>query len=255
LDLLNDLLPGLTPLTALMAAGVCFIAAALGGMSGFGSGLIITLFITPIIGPKAVIPVISVMMLINNASRAWFFRSALEPKRILLIAGTAVPAAALGALLYVRLDSGAVQGILGAILIAAVPLRRWMAGRKVEPNRATVVAVSGAYGFLSSIIVGAGMLVIPILMGFGLVGPALLATDAAIAVIVNFGKIIFFGTLDALSLSLFIIAVVMGLCTIPGTWVAAWIVKRTDIRIHTLFIEILIVFGGASLIYGSLTGG
>lgn len=254
MDLLNDLLPGLSPLTALMALGVCFVAAALGGMSGFGSGLIITLFITPIIGPKAVIPVISVMMLINNASRAWFFRSDLEPKRILLIAGTAVPAAALGALLYVRMDSGLVQGILGVILIAAVPLRRWMAGRSVVPNRATVVAVSGAYGFLSSIIVGAGMLVIPILMGFGLAGPALLATDAAIAVIVNFGKIIFFGTLDALSLSLFTIAIIMGLATIPGTWVAAWIVKRTDIRIHTLFIEVLIVIGGASLIYGSLAG-
>jgi hypothetical protein len=42
--------------------------------------------------------------------------------------------------------------------------------------------------------------------------------------------------------------------TIPGTWVAAWIVKRTDIHIHTFPIEALIVIGGASLIYGSLTG-
>lgn len=254
MEFLDNLLPGLTPLTVLMAVGVCFVAAALGGMSGFGSGLIITLFITPIIGPKAVIPVISVMMLINNASRAWFFRSHLEPKRILLIAGTAVPASAIGALLYVRLDSDMVQGILGAILMGSVPLRRWMTGRMMEPNRPTVVAVSGAYGFLSSVIVGAGILVIPILMGFGLAGPALLATDAAIAVIVNFGKIIFFGTLDALSLSLFVVAFAMGLCTIPGAWVAAWIVKRTDIRIHTLFIEVLIVVGGASLIYGSLSG-
>ena len=128
-----------------------------------------------------------------------------------------------------------------------------LAGRMMEPGKVTVVAISGTFGFLSSIIVGAGMLVIPILMGFGLAGPALLATDAAIAVIVNFGKIIFFGTLDALTPSLFIMAVVMGLFTIPGTWVAAWIVRRTDIRIHTLFIEALIVVGGASLIYGSLT--
>jgi hypothetical protein len=87
---------------------------------------------------------------------------------------------------------------------------------------------------------------------FGLAGPALLATDAAIAVIVNFGKIIFFGSLDALSLSLFVVAVAMGLCTIPGTYVAAWIVKRTDIRIHTIFVEALIFIGGGSFIYGSL---
>src|SRR3546814_17923226 len=109
----------------------------------------------------------------------------------------------------------------------------------MEPSRPTVIAVSGAFGFLSSIIVGAGLLVLPILMGFGLAGPALLATDAAIAVIVNFAKVIFFGGLDALTPSLFLIALAMGLCTIPGTWVAAWIVKRTDIRVHTLFVEAL----------------
>jgi uncharacterized membrane protein YfcA len=254
LDFLDQLLPGLTPLTVVMGFGVCFIAAALGGMSGVGSGMIITLFITPIIGPKAVVPVISVLMLINNGSRAWFYREAMEPKRIALIAGTAVPASALGALLYVRMESDLIQGLLGVILIASVPLRRWFTGRKVEPSKATVIAVSGAFGFLSSVIVGAGMLVLPILMGFGLAGPALLATDAAIAVIVNFFKIIFFGSLDALTPSLFFIAFVMGLCTIPGTWVAAWIIKRTDIRIHTLFVEALIVIGGASFIYSSLFG-
>jgi len=255
LTFLDQLLPGLTPLTVLLAVVVCFLAAALGGMSGVGAGMIITLFITPIIGPKNVIPVISVLMLINNGSRAWFYREYMQPKRIALIAGTAVPASALGALLYVRLESDLIQGLLGAILIASVPLRRWFTGRMVEPNEATVIAVSGTFGFLSSIIVGAGLLVLPILMGFGLAGPALLATDAAIAVIVNFAKIIFFGSLDALTPSLFMVALLMGLCTIPGTWVAAWIVKRTDIRIHTLFVEALIVIGGASFIYGSLTAG
>lgn len=253
METLDALLPGLTPLTVLLAVVVCFAAAALGGMSGVGSGMIITLFITPIIGPKAVVPVISVLMLINNASRAWFYREYIQPRRIALIAGTAVPASALGALLYVRMDSDLIQGILGAILIASVPLRRWTAGRMMEPSRTTVIAVSGAFGFLSSVIVGAGMLVLPILMGFGLAGPALLATDGAIAVIVNLAKIIFFGSLDALTLPLFVIAFIMGLCTIPGTWVAAWIVKRTDVRIHTLFVEALIVVGGASFIYGSLT--
>src|SRR3546814_17821737 len=100
-------------------------------------------------------------MLINNASRAWFFREHLQPKRIALIAGTAVPASALGALLYVRMDSDLVQGLLGIILIASVPLRRWGAGRMAEPTQPKVIAVSGAYGFLSTIIVGAGLLVIP----------------------------------------------------------------------------------------------
>lgn len=245
-------LASLDPWTMAAGVGVCFLAAMLGSVAGMGAGLIVTLFITPIIGAKAVVPVISVLMLINNASRAWFYREGLQLQKVGLIAGVAVPMSALGALVYVRLEGILVQVLLGVMLIASIPIRRWMAGREIEPSRGQIVAVSGIFGFLSSVIVGAGILVIPILMGLGLVGPALLATDAAIAVLVNIAKVIFFGSLDALSLQLFLLAVAMGLCTIPGTWAGAWLVRRTSIRVHTAIIEALIVVGGASLIWGAI---
>ncbi len=44
----------------------------------------------------------------------------------------------------------------------------------------------------------------------------------------------------------------MGLCTIPGTWIAAWIVRRTDIRIHTLLMEALVVLGGTAILADAL---
>lgn len=243
----------LEPVTLAAVIAVCFAAGLIGSVSGFGSGLLVTLFITPIIGAKAVIPVISVLMLINNASRVWFFRKHLRRDRVLAVAGPAIPAAALGALLYVRLEGDVVQGVLGVVLIGSVPLRRWMAGRRMAPSRAAVVGVSGTYGFLSSIIVGAGMLVIPMLMGLGLAGPALIATDAAIAVLVNFSKVVFFGRLDALTVQLFLLAAAMGLCTVPGAWAGAWLVKRTDIRLHTTLIEALVVAGGAAFLWGSVS--
>ncbi|MGI9511001.1 MAG: sulfite exporter TauE/SafE family protein, partial [Geminicoccaceae bacterium] len=64
-------LVSLAPSTMAWGVVVCFLAAMLGSVSGMGAGMIVTLFITPIIGAKAVIPVISVLMLINNASRVW----------------------------------------------------------------------------------------------------------------------------------------------------------------------------------------
>lgn len=245
-------LSSLDPLTMVVGVAVCFVAAVLGSMSGMGAGMIVTLFITPIIGAKAVIPVISVLMLINNASRVWFYRDGLQLARVGLIAGVAVPMSALGALVYVRLDGALVQILLGLMLIASIPVRRWIEGRDLIPSKTQIVAVSGAFGFLSSVIVGAGMLVIPMLMGLGLTGPALLATDGAIAVLVNVAKVIFFGSLDVLSLQLFLLATVMGLCTIPGTWAGAWLVRRTSIKLHTAFIEALIIIGGASLIWGAV---
>ena len=44
--------------TAMAGMAVCFFAGILGGMSGYGAGLLVTLFIAPIIGPKALMPVI-----------------------------------------------------------------------------------------------------------------------------------------------------------------------------------------------------
>jgi len=246
-------LASFAPTTIVAGVAVCFVAAMLGSVSGMGAGMIVTLFITPIIGAKAVIPVVSVLMLINNASRVWFYRDGLELRRVGLIAGVAVPMSALGALVYIRLEGAVIQVLLGLVLISSIPIRRWIEGQKIVPSKPQIVAVSGLFGFLSSVIVGAGMLVIPLLMGLGLTGPALLATDGAIAVLVNLAKVIFFGSLDVLSLQLFLLAVVMGLCTVPGTWAGAWIVRRTSIRLHTAFIEALIVIGGASLIFGAVS--
>jgi uncharacterized membrane protein YfcA len=243
-----DLLASIEPLTIVLVMAVCFAAAALSGLSGFGAGLIITTFITPIIGAKAVLPAVSVMMLITNFSRIAFFRGALDWRVLGLVTAIAVPASVIGARVYVELDSTLIQVLLGLVLILSIPLRRWLSGRKFVAGTKTLLLFGLIWGFLSSIMIGAGVLVIPMLLGAGLAGPALLATDAAISVIVNVPKIIAFERFDALDLQLFVAALAMGLCTIPGTWVAAWIVKRTDIRIHTLFMEGLVMVGGIAIL-------
>ena len=246
-----SLLAEIEPLTILLIMVVCFVASALSGLSGFGAGLIITTFITPIIGAKAVLPTLSVLMLINNFSRVVFFSGSLDWKILALIVATAVPASIVGARVYVELDAGFIQVLLGVVLILSVPLRRWVAGKKFVAGRVSLLVFGLVFGFLSSIMVGGGILVIPMLLGAGLAGPGLLATDAAIAVIVNIAKIIAFGRLEALTVPLFTAAVAMGLCTVPGTWLAAWIVRRTDIRIHTLIMEALVVFGGFAIAIGA----
>lgn len=236
---------------ALAGLAVCFVAGVLGGLSGYGAGLLVTIFITPIVGPKALIPMISVLMLVNNTSRVWFYRHALDLRRALQIAAVAIPAAWVGARLYVRLESDLIQGALGMVLILSVPLRRWLDRARIAPGPIGVYGIGAAFGFLSSIIVGAGMLVMPMLMGIGYAGPALLATDAAIAVLVNLAKAIIFGSIEALTLSHLALGLALGLCTVPGTACAAWIVRRTSLRVHSLMIEGLILLGGATMLRGS----
>jgi uncharacterized membrane protein YfcA len=246
------LIGGLGWPTVLLGMVVCFVAGLLGGLSGYGAGLLVTLFITPIVGATALVPVISVLMLINNGSRLWFYREAVDLKLVLRLSLVAIPMAWLGAQLYIRLDGRLVQVVLGAVLIASVPLRRWMKGREMHPGPGGTLAVGAVFGFLSSIIVGAGMLVPPLLLGLGYTGAAMLATDAALAVSVNFAKTVIFGALDALSLAHGLLALVMGLCTIPGTAIAAWLVKRTSVRLHMVLIESLILVGGTLMVTGMI---
>jgi uncharacterized protein len=250
-ELLSGSIP---PLVALAGMTVCFVAGLLGGLSGYGAGLLITLFLAPIVGPKALVPLISVLMLINNGSRVWFYRGQMDLPTVLRVSAIAVPMAWLGAQLYVRMDSAVIQTVLGAVLILSVPLRRMLKGAAVAPGPVSVYGIGAAFGFLSSVIVGAGMLIMPLLMGIGFAGSALLATDAAISVIVNLAKTVIFGSLDALSLAHFVLALVLGLCTIPGTACAAWVVRRTSLRLHMALIETLILFGGASMLFGGLSG-
>lgn len=235
---------------ALAGMAVCFAAGMLGGLSGYGAGLLVTLFIAPIVGPKALIPMISVLMLVNNGSRVWFYRQALHLPTVLKVSAVAMPMSWIGAELYVRLDSTMIQTILGVVLIASVPLRRWIDRAQITPGPLAVYGIGAAYGFLASLIVGAGMLIVPMLMGIGFAGPALLATDAAIAVVTNLFKAVIFGALDALSMAYFVLALVLGLCTIPGTACAAWIVRRTSLRLHSALIEALILIGGVTMVFG-----
>ena len=235
--------------TFLMIAAVAVFGAIISGMSGFGGGLIISAFLAPIIGVKALVPVVGVIMLLNNASRVWFYRAALDIKTAGLIVACATPTAIVGAIVYVELNVSVITAILGCVLIGSVPLRRALEHREIRFNRTGLAAFGGLFGFLNATMVGTGLLVVPVLMGAGLLSQALLATDAAIAIGVNIVKAVVFGSFDVLTPELALAAVVVGLCTVPGSWIAAWIVRRTEVRIHTLLMEGLIIIGGLSFFW------
>lgn len=232
-----------------MIAAVAVFGAVISGMSGFGGGMIISAFLAPIIGVRALVPVIGVIMLLNNASRVWFYRRALDFKTAWLVVACAAPTAVLGAILYVELDVSVITAVLGCVLIGSVPLRRALENRQIRVKTPGLAIFGGVFGFLNATMVGTGLLVVPVLMGAGLLSQALLATDAAIAIGVNVIKAVVFGAYDVLTVELTMAAVVVGLCTVPGSWLAAWIVRRTHVRIHTLLMEGLIILGGLSFFW------
>lgn len=105
-----------------LVALVAFFAAIIGGVAGYGTGLLLPPVLVPIIGAQAVVPVIAVSALMTNASRLLAFRATFDMQRAVLITLCALPFCALGAFLYTRLSSGHVAVLIGAVLILLVPV-------------------------------------------------------------------------------------------------------------------------------------
>jgi uncharacterized membrane protein YfcA len=224
--------------------GVCFLAGVVGGLSGFGTGILVALFMAPLVGAKALIPLMAIVMLINNSSRVWFFRQGLDLKVALGVLTTAIPAAYLGVEIYARLEASFLQVLIGLVISISVPLKYWIKSRPAATGLVTVSLFGMAYGLLSSVVVGAGMIIMPALLGMGLVGPALIATDAMIAVGINVAKAIFLQKLDVLTPSLALYGLGAGLATIPGVALASKISERLGVKLHTRIVEALVVVGG-----------
>jgi hypothetical protein len=230
---------------ALLAVG----AAVVSGMSGFGTGVILTAALVPLIGVKAVIPVMAVAGVVINAGRFWFYRTHLDRKTLVLVLAASLPFLVLGTWIYSILDARALGTVLGAAVIAFVPLRRFLHHRKVVIGPTGLAVGSGIFGFATGIATGTGVILVSLLLGTGIAAPAVLATDAMVSIVLDLVKAALFQKFDLLGAEAFFTGVVIGVASIPGSAIAAWLVARMGAKLHVMFMEGLILVGGASMLW------
>jgi len=230
---------------AVLAVG----AAIVSGMSGFGTGVILTAALVPLIGVKAVIPVLAVAGVIINGGRFWFYRHHLDRRTLALVLAASLPFLVLGTWIYSVLDARVLSIVLGVAVIASVPARRVFHAKKMSLGPVGIATGSGVFGFAADIATGAGVILVSLLLGAGLATPAVLATDAMVSIILDICKAALFQRFDLLNTEAFFTGVVIGLASIPGSAIAAWLVSRMGAKLHVLFMEILILFGGLSMLW------
>ena len=216
-------------------------AGLLSGLSGFGAGLMLSAYLTPVLGAKLTIPALAVAMVLTNAGRLWAFRGNVHGRIAALVLVGSIPGAWLGAALLAKMSDLAADLVLAVFLILSIPIRRLIAHRAAQMSSPVVLLGAATVGAASGITTGAGILLLPLLLGAGLAGPTLLATDSTVSLLLNVGRSIAFGSVGLIDWPLLAFGVAMGVATIPGSQIAAWIVRRTSVRLHTLFLEVLIL--------------
>jgi uncharacterized membrane protein YfcA len=238
------------PLLQWLGVGlVAFLAAVLGGLAGYGTGLVLPIALAPVIGVAPIVPVMAVAMMINNASRVVAFRREIQWPHVRRMWWLGLPACLLGAWGYTRLDARWIALLLGLFLLASIPLRRGLQRSNMRLGSSGEVVAGGVFGVIEGGMTGTGVILISMLMAAGVQGAALIATDAVISTVMSLAKVLLFGGASRLDASLAVTGVLVGLCTAPGAFVARAILTRMPQRLHLRIMEAVVVCGGLGFLW------
>lgn len=236
----------------LAIALAAFFASILGGLSGQGVGLILPVFVAPVVGIANVIPVMSISAMLTNLSRvAVFWREVNLAKARQVLFG-ALPAAILGATVFTWMNARWVAIGLGGFLILSIPLRRLLARANYALGNPGLSVAGAGYGLITGGMTGTGLLLLSILMASGVSGSALIATDATVSAIINLTKLAVFGTSNLYDAKLVFAGILIGLCTTPGAFVARWLMQRLSLKVHGIIMDAVVLAGGVALLWQAL---
>ena len=119
----------ITLLELAIIAGVAAFASVIGGVAGYGTGALMPLVLVPIVGAEPVVPIVALSALFTNTSRAVAFVNAIDARRAGIVLAASIPTCVLGAYGYSLLTSKGALVVIGAMMTASVPLRRFLRGR------------------------------------------------------------------------------------------------------------------------------
>ncbi len=239
--------------TLILVAIAAFSTALFHSVAGFAGALLLSVCLAPLIGVKAVVPVVALAMIISNINRTLLFREHINWRVYGAIIITGLPGIILGAVVYLYLSVKAVAFVLGCFLLVTIPLRRLLKKRNYNVGLRGFSAVGVVYGMISGTVFGGGMILGPFFLGAGIVGESLVGIVAALGLTLNLTKTIVFGAGKLLDPALISLGLVVGICTVPGGMLGKYIVKRSKATVHTLLVETLMFFGGCYFIYQGLS--
>jgi uncharacterized membrane protein YfcA len=239
-------------LQLVLVAVVALIGSIVGGVAGYGTGALMPLVLVPIVGPEPVVPIIAISALFTNSGRVVAFFRHIDWRRSLLALAAAVPFVVVSAYGFTLLTGRAIQFLIGAMLILTVPLRYAMRRRTVALGDGAFVASAAGFGAVMGGTVGAGVILLSILMAAGLQGAAVIATDALISIVVGIVRVSVFGHAGVVTAQVLAFGVLIGAIGFAGAFLARAFVERLPVKVHTAILDAVVLIGGTVMVIGAL---
>jgi len=236
----------------LLVAGVALFASVLGGVAGYGTGALMPLVLVPMLGPEPVVPILAISALLTNTSRTIAYLPQVDWRRCRLVLVGALLPCMVTAYGYTLLTGRGAQIVIGGMLVLTVPLRYLLRRREIALTDRGLFVSSVGYGFAVGGTIGAGVILLSLLMATGLAPAAVIATDAALSIMVGLARFAVFGLAGVVTTQVIAFALLIGAIAFPGAFLAKALVARLPIHMHTAILDAVVLLGGAAMVYGAL---
>jgi uncharacterized membrane protein YfcA len=180
------------------------------------------------------------------------FRRHIDVRRAVIVLIASLPFCVVTAYGYTKLTSAGAMLVIGTMLMLTVPLRYLLKRRAISIGDRGLALGGGIYGVAVGGTIGAGVILLSILMAAGLAGAAVIATDAAISIVIGVVRLAVFGVAGAVTPQVLAFALLIGLVSFPGAFLAKAFVERMPIHVHTAILDVVVLIGGAFMVIGAV---
>jgi uncharacterized membrane protein YfcA len=232
------------PVTWVVLVVTALGGSIVGGVAGFGAGVLLLPVVAWTLGLHAAVPVMTVTMLIGNISRVWWSRREIDRAAALRFLAGAVPATAVGGSLYAASTGHALAWIIGGFLLAAVPLRRLLASTAFRVRLAHFPVLGACSGLLSALVVAVGPVVTPFFLAYGLRRGAYIATEAICAFGMHVTRGVVLTRYALITWETLAVGGVLGTTMFAGAWIGRRLLDHLSDRAFLVVVEALLVVMG-----------
>jgi uncharacterized membrane protein YfcA len=231
--------PSLPATLLLLAAALP--TAVLGGVVGFGTGLVMLPLVVWTLGVRTSVPVLTIALTVGNLSRAWFSRDELDWRVIGSYLAGALPLAVLGAVLYASVRVEWLSRAMGLVMLLGVPLRHWLERGPRRMRLAHFPLLGAVTGFLSALVAAVGPVNTPFFLGYGLRRGAYVGTEAVCAGVVHVAKTMVYGRYALVTPESGGLGLAMGAVMFVGAYLGRRVLDRMTERGFVRVVEALVM--------------
>ena len=227
------------------------LASTIAAIAGFGGAVIMLPVLVWAFGVRDAVPVLTVAQLMGNLSRVWFNRAELSWSVIRWFALGAVPAAAIGGVIFATAPAAALVRGLGVFFLAVVAYRHTSWGKRTGLTLHGFLPLGSVSGLLSALLGSVGPFMAPFFLAYGLVKGAYIGTEAMSTVVMHVVKLGVYGGYALLRLQTVIAGLAIGGVMFLGSYLGKRLLNRVPERMFPSIIEgVLVVAGLLFLVQG-----